>query len=176
VGNRSPPRCALTPGHDVFSLNLICLFVWRRELAGDALCEGLIGGLGWLPTQAGNPSYLAGSLGDTEAQDPVRAASLPTPAIVEVETPSVSDGVAAPRARAASEPEPEPVPAESSQHNSPGEGPEDFSGLWLLCDTTIQSIEEESERARAGATLGNQQQPESPPLRRSTRCIKRRVL
>ena len=154
----------------------MCIFVWRRETAGDALCEGPIAGLGWLPTQAGHHSYLAGSLGDREAQDPVRAASLPTPAIVEVETPPASDVVVAPRARAASEPEPEPVPAKSSQHNSPGQEPEDLSGLWLLCDTTIQIIEEESERARAGATLRNQQQHESPPLRRSTRCIKRRVL
>lgn len=157
-------------------MDLICSFVWCRGLAGDALCEGLTGGLGWLPTRAGNPSYLAGSLGHTEAQDPVRAASLPTPAIVKVETPPVSDDVAAPRARAASEPEPEHVPAESRQHNSPGEGTEDLSGLWLLCDTAIRSIEEESERARAGAALGNQQQPGSPPLRRSTRSIKRRVL
>lgn len=136
----------------------------------------MIGGLGCLPTQAGNSSCLPGSLGDTEAQNPVRAAVLPPPAIVEVETPPVSDGVAPPRAHAASEPELDHVPAKSSQHNSPGEGTEDLSGLWLLCDTAIQSIEEESERARAGATLGNQQHPENPPLRRSTRCIKRRVL
>lgn len=148
----------------------------RRELAGATLCEGRTDGLGWLPSQSGNPSYLAGSHGDTEAQDPVRAASLPRLAIVEVETPPVSDGVAAPRAREASEPGPEPVPASRTQHNSPGEGTEDLIGLWLLCDAALQMVEEEAERMREAETLGEQLQPENPTLRRSTRRIKRHVL
>lgn len=148
----------------------------RRDSVGAALCEGRPGGLGWLPRQSGNPSYLAGSHGDTEVQDPVRAASLPISSIVEVETPPMSDGIAAPRAREASEPEPEPEPASGTQHSSPGEGTEDLGGLWLLCDAALQMVEEESERAREAGTLGGQQQPGSPALRRSTRRIKRRVL
>lgn len=140
------------------------------------LCEELTGGLGWFPTRSGSPPFLAGSRGDTEAQHPDRAASLSIEAFFEVETPPMSHGVAAPRARAASEPELELVPASNNTHNSPGGGAEDLSGLWLLCETALQMMKEEEERASKEGTLGDQQQPENPPLRRSQRRIKRRVL